>query len=101
MLYFNRILSYCSIFLFLCLIFCAIANAGETPRIGLQDLSTREIVYCYSNPSYTAEECASHYETMGYTRFSNIPSKPAKYDFLTLDTYPSRRWRNGEITPRW
>ena len=101
MLVLNRILSYCSIALFACLIFAALANASDTIRIGLQNLQTRTIVYCHSNYYYTAEECAQHYETIGYTRFKDIPSKPANFDSLKVDTYPTRRWRNGELTPRW
>lgn len=34
-------------------------------------------------------------------RFEDIPYKTANYDFLKTGTYPTRRWRPGEITPRW
>ena len=37
----------------------------------------------------------------GYVRLREIPYKPADYDFLKTDTYPTRRWRGGELTPRW
>ena len=67
-MFFNRIFSYFSIFLFFCLIFAAIANAASEERIGLQNLHTRAIVYCYNNPKHSAEECASYYENKGYTR---------------------------------
>lgn len=100
-MFFNRIFSYFSIFLFFCLIFAAIANAASEERIGLQNLHTRAIVYCYNNPKHSAEECASYYENKGYTRLRDIPYKTARFDNLTVDTYPTRRWRDGELTPRW
>ncbi len=75
--------------------------AAENSRIGLQNIYTRAVVYCYANSQYSAEDCASYYETLGYIRMRNLPSKTAKYDFLAVDTYPTRRWRSGELTPRW
>lgn len=75
--------------------------ASNNTYIGLQNLQSRTVVYCYNNNNTSAEECASYYETKGYTRFNNIPSRTAKYDFLTVDNYPSRRWRSGELSPRW
>ena len=84
-------------------LFFSASNAftADNDSVGLQNLHTRTIIYCYSNSDYTAEECASFYETQGFTRMRNIPQKPAKYDFLTVETYPTRRWRDGEKTPRW
>ena len=98
---YNRILSVASIIMFFCLIWAAVAKAETKERIGLQDLKTRTIVYCYGNSKYSAEDCADHYEAQGYTRMRDIPSKTANYDFLTVDTFPTRRWRSGEVTPRW
>ena len=69
--------------------------------VGLQDLRTRTIVYCKADSFQAAEQCADYYESQGYVRMTDIPKKTAKYDFLTVDTYPTRRWRNGEVTPRW
>ena len=40
-------------------------------------------------------------EKLGYVRLREIPYKPADYDLLKTDTYPTRRWRGGELTPRW
>lgn len=97
----TRFVNICSIVVFFCIIFMSISNASTDYYIGLQNLRSRTIVYCYNNQNYTAEQCASYYEAQGYTRFRNIPSRAAKYDTLTVDTYPTRRWRNGEITPRW
>ena len=78
-----------------------ISKASSPYYIGLQNLRSRTVVYCYDNEEATAEQCATYYETQGYTRFRNIPARTAKYDFLTVDTYPTRRWRNGELSPRW
>ncbi len=100
-MFFNRIFSFGSIVIFFCLIFAAICHADSNHRIGLQNLQTRTVVYCYSNAQLSAEDCALHYEGLGYTRLRDIPSKTAHYDFLTVDTYPTRRWRSGELTPRW
>ncbi len=75
--------------------------ANDACAIALQNLNTREIAYCYSNPVTSAEACAQHYEEMGFVRFREIPYKTANYDFLKVDTYPTRRWRDSEITSRW
>ena len=85
----------------LCLICTSAEATAEDYHIGLQDVRTRTVIYCYGNSQYSAEDCASYYETLGYTRVRDIPTKTAKYDFLAVDTYPTRRWRNGELTPRW
>ena len=81
--------------------FISIANADEQRRIGLQNAYTREVVYCYDNPQSTAEDCASYFESQGFVKMQYIPYKMAKYDFLTVETFPTRRWRNNELTPRW
>ena len=63
--------------------------ANDNGDIRLQNLKTRIIVVCRE----------SFYETA--VRLTDIPYKVAKYDRLTKDTFPTRRWRNGERTPRW
>lgn len=95
----NKIFTY----FFIAALLCNSGNAfaANSDSVGLQNLHTRTIIYCYTNSDYTAEECASFYETQGFTRMRDIPQKPAKYDFLTVETYPTRRWRDGEKTPRW
>ena len=98
---FTRFVSICSIVMFFCIVFMGISKASNDHYIGLQDLRSRTIIYCYNNEQYSAEQCASYYESQGYTRLRDIPSRSAKYDFLTVDTYPTRRWRNGEHFPRW
>ncbi len=69
--------------------------------IALQNQDTREVAYCYGNSRTSAESCARHYEELGFTRLREIPHKTANYDFLHVDTYPTRRWRDAEITSRW
>ena len=97
----TKILTFCFIFAFIFPIFAYASQKLDQEIIGLQNLQNRNIVHCYGNSKYSAEECAKYFETQGYTRMRDIPSKSAKYDFLTVDTYPTRRWRNGELTPRW
>lgn len=98
---FTKIVSVCTTVLFFCIIFMGISKASGDNYIGLQNLTTRTVVYCYDGSNHSAEECATYYETQGFTRFRDIPSRSAKYDFLTVDTYPTRRWRDGEYFPRW
>ena len=70
-------------------------------EIYLQEPFTRVIARCYATAEYAADACARTFEQKGYVRFTNIPYKTARYDFLTKDTYPTRRWRENERTPRW
>lgn len=77
----------------------SLANDGKD--IYLQDLKTRMIVVCHESLYETAETCAQYFEQANYVRLKNIPVKVAKYDRLTKDTFPTRRWRDGERTPRW
>lgn len=75
------------------------ANAEDV--IVLQNPDNRVIVYCLKDGYQTTTKCAKAFEKQGFVRLKNIPYKVAKYDFLQTDTYPTRRWRDGEITPRW
>lgn len=75
--------------------------ANEETQINLQQPFTRVIVKCYSTKYEPAETCAKLFESKGYVRFEDIPYKTANYDFPKTGTYPTRRWRPGEITPRW
>ncbi len=74
---------------------------NDSASIKLQNLKTRIIVVCRESYYETAETCARFYEKRNYVRLTDIPYKVAKYDRLTKDTFPTRRWRNGERTPRW
>lgn len=77
----------------------SLLDRGE--EIGLQNLRDRTVVRCYSNGENSAEACARYFEEKGYVRFRDIPYKTANYDFLKVDTYPTRRWRDSETSPRW
>ncbi len=69
--------------------------------INLQNPYTRKIARCYNNNFSSAEECARYFEQLGFVRFRDIPYKTADYDFLHVDTFPTRRWRDSELTSRW
>ena len=68
---------------------------------GLKNPQDNTLVYCHDNKQTSAEDCAQHFEKQGFIRFSDIPYKTANYDFLKVDSYPTRRWRPTEVTPRW
>ena len=75
--------------------------AASCDGIGLQNPYNRTVVHCYNGDSSSAEDCARNFEKKGFVRFRDIPYKTANFDFLKVDTYPTRRWRDSEITPRW
>lgn len=75
--------------------------SGGSVSINLQNPYTRKIARCYNNNISSAEECARYFERYGFIRFREIPYKTANYDFLHVDTFPTRRWRDSELTPRW
>lgn len=75
--------------------------ANDENGIGLQNPNNRAVVHCYDSSEHSAEECAQFFEKNGYVRFKYIPYKTAKFDFLKVDTYPTRRWRPDELTSRW
>ena len=77
------------------------AQASSCSKIGLLNPHNRTVVHCYNGNSLSAEDCARDFEKKGFVRFRDIPYKTANFDFLKVDTYPTRRWRNSEITPRW
>lgn len=74
---------------------------NDQPYIILQQPISRVIATCYRTEEASAESCAKAFEDKGYIRINNIPYKTADFDFLKTDTYPTRRWRNSEGTPRW
>ena len=80
-----------------------ISNNSPTKEteIFLQDPYSRVIARCYATAEDAANACANKFEQNGYVRLKNIPYRVARYDFLTSDTYPSRRWRFNDIAPRW
>ncbi len=78
-----------------------IIYGNEQDTIVLQNLTSRVLATCQSTDDVSADACARVFESKGYVRITNIPYKTADYDFLKTDTYPTRRWRGGEKTPRW
>ena len=78
-----------------------ISYANDPEQISLQNLDTRVVVNCYTNEDISAQDCSRYYESQGFVRFREIPQKPADFDKLKVDTYPTRRWRDSEITSRW
>lgn len=74
---------------------------NEQNNIILQNQTNRIIVNCQSTDDVSADSCARAFESKGYVRLADIPYKTANYDFLKTDTYPTRRWRGSEYTPRW
>ena len=96
-----RICRFCFAIVLFTFVFLFSAKAAENDIVGLQNPQDRTIVYCYSGNNSSAEQCAKHFENKGYVRIRDLPKKTANYDFLTVDTYPTRRWRSGELTPRW
>lgn len=74
---------------------------NDEPVIVLQNLDNRVLAYCYTSSNSSSEDCAKVFEQNGYVRLRDIPYKTADYDFLKTDTYPTRRWRDDELTPRW
>ena len=73
----------------------------EESQITLQNLKTRVLIRCYNSAEVSAEKCAQLFEEKGFVRLKNIPSQTADYDLLKTNTYPTRRWREGEKNPRW
>lgn len=75
--------------------------ANELGKISLLNPTSRDMIHCYGSAFSSAEDCARKYELKNYVRYRDVPYKTANYDFLTRDTYPTRRWREYERTPRW
>lgn len=69
-------------------------------QVVMENLNTRVLAYCRGTPEDIAD-CVTRLEQSCYTRITEIPHMAAKYDFLKIGTYPTRRWRNGENVPRW
>jgi len=69
--------------------------------IVLQHPTDRTVVKCKNYTLKTKDECAKEFEGLGYVRLKDKVTMPAKFDNQKLSTYPSRRWRDGENSPRW
>ena len=75
-------------------------NKYGTGEVIMQNLNTRVIAYCRGTP-IEVESYVNRLENSCYRRLNEIPSIPAKYDILKPGSYPTRRWREGELVPRW
>ncbi len=69
--------------------------------IFLVNQDTGELACCQDTPNVSAEECAWALEQKCFKRVEDLPRGIASYDILKSGTYPTRRWRDGEIAPRW
>ncbi len=69
--------------------------------ITLQHPLHRTVITCYKTMFMSAEYCAANHEAKGYVRLLDKTKMPAKYDLINNSTYPSRRWREEENSPRW
>lgn len=69
-------------------------------QIMLKDLNTRMIVFCRGTEEQM-EICAEKMTYAGYVRISQIPRVATKYDVAPQRGYPARRWREGDVVPRW
>lgn len=69
-------------------------------QIMLEDLNTRMVVFCRGTEEQM-EACAENMTYAGYVRISQIPRVAAKYDVAPQRGYPARRWREGDVVPRW
>ena len=79
----------------------ATTPANVQTVIFLVNQNTGETACCRDTATSTAEECAFALEKECFKRVEDIPYGTASYDVLKSGTYPTRRWRNGEQTPRW
>lgn len=81
-----------------------VERISEPPLpITLRHNFTRAVVRCpysYQNPNQHLE-CAQELEAQGYVKIEQTAHLPAKYDFAVEGSYPTRRWREGEVIPRW
>lgn len=75
-------------------------NKYDANQVILENLNTRVLAYCRGTEA-EIDACVAVLENSCYVRITEIPQMAAKYDFLKIGTYPTRRWRNGENVPRW
>lgn len=83
---------------------CAFQKTPEPPLpITLKHPWTRQIVRCPYNPQNKSQhkKCAYNLQNKGYVKIEHTSFLPAKYDFPQEGSYPSRRWRENELIPRW
>ena len=74
---------------------------GQNETVILQHPVTREVFYCESDGEISAAACAAELEEMGFVRLTDKPLFPGKDDLLQKGSYPPRRYRDNQNTPRW
>ena len=75
-------------------------NKYPQNQVILQNLNTRVLAYCRGTEEQIAY-CISRLEGSCYVPLNEIPKVTAKADILRRGSYPSRRWREGDVVPRW
>ncbi len=69
-------------------------------QVVMQNLESRVLAFCRGSQQ-AVDTCVERLSCIGYVRVSNVPKVPAKYDLAPNKGYPARRWREGEVVPRW
>ena len=77
-----------------------VAANKYTNEVILINRDTNTLAYCRGTNT-EVERCVERLEKSCYVQFRDIPMLPAKHDELKQGTYPTRRWRNGDVVPRW
>ena len=75
-------------------------NKYNKKQVILQNLESRVLAFCRGSKK-AIDVCVERLSCAGFTRISNVPRLPAKYDLAPNKGYPARRWREGESVPRW
>lgn len=75
-------------------------NKHPINQVVMQNLESRVLAFCRGSQQ-AVDACVERLSCIGYVRVANIPKVPAKYDLAPAKGYPARRWREGEVVPRW
>lgn len=79
----------------------ALEKTSKEEVIGLENLRTRDVVYCHDSVQMSIDECVKYMENYGFVKLTDIPKFMADRNTLTTGTYPTRRWRETDRIPRW
>ena len=75
-------------------------NKHYREQVIMQNLETRVLAFCRGTEE-AIDVCVERLSCIGFERITNVPKLPAKYDLAPNKGYPARRWREGEVIPRW
>ena len=75
-------------------------NKHYREQVIMQNLETRVLAFCRGTQE-AIDVCVERLSCIGFERITNVPKLPAKYDLAPNKGYPARRWREGEVVPRW